>query len=116
LYFDAKNELSYQGRTPQNEDTGEETMKALMAVVMGVILVVAMAVASNNYAVAAPGGHGHGGHHGKHHGHHGGHWGYGPGYIVGASSVVIGDECPTVKRCYINQFGEKRCRWVQDCD
>jgi hypothetical protein len=95
-------------------------MKTLLAVAMGVMLVAAMAFASSNLALAAPGGHGHGGHqghHGKHHGwHHRGHWGYGPGFIVGGSSVVFGDECPTVKRCYINRFGEKRCRWVSECD
>ncbi len=57
----------------------------------------------------------HGGHHG-HHGHHGGYWVTDPAFFVGGSSVILEDECPTVKRCYINQFGEKRCRWVSECD
>jgi hypothetical protein len=90
-------------------------MKTLLAVAMGLMLVAAMTFAAGSLAIAAPGGHSG---HGKHHpgGHHGGHWGYGPGFVVGSSAVVIGDECPTVKRCYINQFGEKRCRWVLECD
>jgi hypothetical protein len=83
-----------------------------MAVVMGILFVGAIVVAlSASAAVAGPHGH-HGGHHGK---FFGGRLG-GPGLIVGGSSVVVADECPTVKRCYINRFGEKRCRWEQDCD
>jgi hypothetical protein len=97
-------------------------MKRLLAVAAGVMLVAAMTFASSNVAVAAPGGHGghgggHGGHHGKHHGHHGkhhgwhrGYWGYGPSF------VMAGGECYTVKRCYSNEFGEKRCRLVEECD
>jgi hypothetical protein len=96
-------------------------MKRLQAVAMGLMLVATMVFASGSLAVAGPGGpggpgggpgkHHPGGHHGKHHGHHGG-----AGYFVSGSSYLVEDDCPTVKRCYISQFGEKRCRWVSECD
>lgn len=91
-------------------------MKTLMAVAMGLMLVAAMTFASSNLAVAGPGGPGGPGKHhpGGHHGHHGHHGG--AGYFVSGSSYLVEDDCPTVKRCYINQFGEKRCRWVSECD
>ena len=86
-------------------------MKTFFAVVMWVILMGVMAVASNDFAVAGP--HGHGRHHGF---HHRGYWGYGPGVIVGGSTVVANEECSMVKRCYIDEFGKRRCRWEQVCD
>ena len=88
-------------------------MKTFFAVVMGIVLVGAMAVTSDNYAVAGPGGHGHGRLNGF---HHRGHWGYGPGVIVGGSTIVADEECSMVKRCYINEFGQRRCRWERVCD
>jgi hypothetical protein len=111
------------GRTARTKKLGSGTMKTLMAVAMGLMLVAAMTFASGSLAVAGPGGPGGPGggpskhHPGSHHGkHHGGHGGYGPGYIVDASSVVVGGECYTVKRCRINEFGEERCRLVEECD
>lgn len=104
-------------------------MKKLTSVVKGILVVGALAFVCSTSAVAGPGhpGKHHGGHPGKHHvghaswdaphhghhgKHHGGHWGYGPGVILTGSS----DECYTVKRCRINEFGERRCRLEQVCD
>jgi hypothetical protein len=89
-------------------------MKKLPSIMMGILFAGALAFAYNNSAIAAPGHpgkHHPGGHHGKHHGHHGG-----AGYFVSGSSYLVEDDCPTVKRCYINKFGEKRCRWGSECD
>jgi hypothetical protein len=116
LYFCSENELLLKSGQLTYKKLRSGTMKALLAVAAGVMLVVVMAFASSNLAFAAPGGHGkhhggHHGHHGKHHGwHHRGHWGYGPSFIM------AGGECYTVKRCRVNEFGEKRCRWVEECD
>jgi hypothetical protein len=29
--------------------------------------------------------------------------------------TIITDDCYMVKKCRINRFGERRCRWVQVC-
>jgi len=88
-------------------------MKKVVAVVVGILFVGGIVIGlSTSAALAGPHGH-HGGHHG---GHHQGHWGHGPAFVAGGSSVVVNDDCPWVKRCYVNSFGEKRCRWVQECD
>ena len=88
-------------------------MKTFFAVVMGIFLMGVMTVSSNDYAFAGPHGHGHGRHHGF---QQRGHWGYGPGVIVGGSTIVEDEECSMVKRCYINEFGKRRCRWEQVCE
>ena len=85
-------------------------MKKVVAVVVGILFVGGIVIGlSTSVAVAGP--------HGHHHGHHHGHWGgYGPAFIAGGSSTVVTEECPLVKRCWINSYGEKRCKWVQECD
>jgi hypothetical protein len=89
-------------------------MKTFVAVVMGILLMGVMTVASNNYAFAGPHGPGHHSHHGF---HHRGHWRFGPSVIVGGSTVFADEEeCSMVKRCYINEFGKRRCRWEQVCE
>ncbi len=67
-------------------------MKKLTAIMMGILFAAAIAFMFNTYAAAAPPGHP-GGHHGYHgyHGYHGPYWGFGPGIIVGSSSVVVDD-------------------------
>jgi hypothetical protein len=96
-------------------------MKKLTAIIMGSLFVAVIAFTFNTVALAAPPGHGgghHFGHHGGHHGHHGHHrphWGYGSGVYV-SSAPVVTDDCYMVKKCYINEFGHRRCRWVQVCD
>ncbi len=91
-------------------------MKKLTAIILGILFVAAIAFTFNTVALAAPGGHGGGGHHGGHHGHHGGHWGHGGYWGSGIYSTAVVDDCQMVKRCYINSFGHRRCRWVQECD
>ncbi len=91
-------------------------MKKIFVVILGILLIAAVAFAlETSVAVAGPGGH-HGGHHGFHFGKFHGFGGFGPGFITGGSSIVVNDDCPLVKRCYINSFGEKRCRWIRQCD
>ncbi len=94
---------------------GSGTMKKLTAILMGILFVAATALVCTTSAIAAPPGH-HGGHHGNHHRGHRAHWGFGSGILVGSSPVVVDDDCYMVKRCYINQFGVRRCRWIQTCD
>jgi hypothetical protein len=95
---------------------GSKTMKKFTAIMMGIFFVGAIALMCNTYAVAAPPGHpGHHGGHG-HHKHHGPHWGYGSGIIVGSSPVIVDDGCYMVKKCYVNEFGQRWCRWRQVCD
>ncbi len=95
-----------------NKDLRSGTMKKVLAAVVGILFVGGIVVGlSTSAAIAGPHGH-----HGGHHGHHGGHWGFGPGVIATGSSVPVDDGCTMVKQCYINKFGEKRCRWVQECD
>ncbi len=85
-------------------------MKKILVVIVGILLIAAVALAlGTSAAVAGPGGH-----HGFHKFH--GFAGFGPGFVASGSSAVVDDECPLVKRCYINKFGEKRCRWIQQCD
>ena len=89
-------------------------MIKVVAVIVSLLIVGVMVFAVNSTAIAA-GKHG-GGHHGGHHrGHHGGFWGptFGWGY-VGLGTVVT-DDCYMVKKCRINRFGERRCRWVKIC-
>ncbi|MGO9121123.1 MAG: hypothetical protein ACLQPD_26360 [Desulfomonilaceae bacterium] len=88
-------------------------MKKVLAIVVGILFVGGIVVGlSTSAAIAGPHGH-HGGHHG---GLHWGHWGFGPSVVVAGSPVLVDDGCTMVERCYINKFGEKRCRWVQECD
>jgi hypothetical protein len=78
-------------------------MKKLTATMTGILFAAAIAFMCSTSAVAGPGHHG-----GHHHGHHGPHWRVRP--------VGWDDDCYTVKRCYINRFGERRCRWIEVCD
>jgi len=89
-------------------------MKKILAVFVAILFAgTTMVALSTSIAMAGP--HGHHGHHGGHHGFIGS-WGVGPSMVVGTGSTVVEEECPMVKSCYINKFGEKRCRWVRDCD
>lgn len=90
-------------------------MKKLAAIVVGILFLGATALMFNTYAVAGPG---HPGHHGHHwpHGPHWGGWGFGNAVVWGAAPLVVDSGCYMVKRCRINDFGEKRCRWVEVCD
>jgi hypothetical protein len=99
--------------SPHQEFT-EETMKELAMTIMALLLTGAMMFICSPDANAGRGGR-HGRHRGWHHGgYYRGFWGYGPG-MIGIGNYVIEDECYLIKRCRINQFGERRCRLEQVC-
>ncbi len=111
---DRKTNCYLKSRAAQKK-SGSGTMKKIMALIVGILFVGAITVAlSTSTAIAGP--HGHHGHHGGHHGKFIGPLGFGPSPIVGTSSTVVEEQCPMVKSCYVNKFGEKRCKWVPDCD
>lgn len=107
-------------------------MRKLFPILMAVFVVAAVVIFSSQ---AEAGGRRHGGRgHGWHRGWSGGQgWTGGLGWnrgigrwspggggwypLVTPGAVIVDDwaDCEIVRRCFVDRFGHRRCRWVRVC-